>query len=462
MTLQRFFILIATFLILACSSSSDNKGAAPFIDGTSDSGGGNGIENKAYEAYIVKPENLPAYKNIVAPKLKKILALSPIGAEKALPLFQRWVLYKTWYIAPVSLGTISKEVIGVSFSKDNTEQLAIQTKRSIWMNSTRFHQMSQDDQATLIIHEMVMSLYYLKYKTWEEISNDRLLTPQPLTPEDLEMLHELYPPTPLKPFDSDDYENIRTVTAGFLGEIHFNSAEEVDALLISKKFDPRFTFLMGTGDGVTYKARFEFSATSLTDVEFMRIVNSAELLGRTPNKCHGLRFQDPFDCTFSIRLIDVALKGGPKYLQNLLQVNSSNPAFPISFAGMTQFGETYHAGTIEFVDFKKRISTYILLSNPFPTSPVIGTKFYSVTMVFVEDLTQSNSVPTLLGLIAAPGVVIGTDAKNPRECSYGKPTVSSLQTDAILSYAEHLTDLEKKLLRAAAIRRPVSTTCIQY
>src|SRR5262249_1430912 len=85
---------------VSCSSSN----SLSIRDGTSDSGGGNGVDNKVYERYIVHPENLPVFQQFLAPKLQQLAMLAP-HPELVIPVIKRWTLYKTWYIAPVKLDT---------------------------------------------------------------------------------------------------------------------------------------------------------------------------------------------------------------------------------------------------------------------------------------------------------------------------------------------------------------------
>jgi hypothetical protein len=145
----------------AGATGNPNAPAGNMADGTTDGNGGNGINGKMYESYIVDPTSLPAYKNLLQPKLEMLLKLAE--KEQGTPDknvnagYKKMFLSKTWYVAPVSLNTLNKKTIGVEFTKENTEQLAIQTTNEVWINSTAFEKMSEQEQATLLVHEFAMS-----------------------------------------------------------------------------------------------------------------------------------------------------------------------------------------------------------------------------------------------------------------------------------------------------------------
>ncbi len=139
-----------------------------YVDGTTDGNGGNGVDGKMYESYIVNPIELPAFKNVILDQLKIFEAILPRSGpdaytdedilrqrERAKKIF----LGKTWYIAPISLKSLNKKSIGVEFSQENTEQLAIQTEHEVWINADAFNKMTEKEQATLIVHELTMTFY---------------------------------------------------------------------------------------------------------------------------------------------------------------------------------------------------------------------------------------------------------------------------------------------------------------
>lgn len=459
----RTFLVMALFSMLACTNSSvtGGNGKMPFDDGTSDSGGGNGVENKAYEAYIVKTEQLPAFKKLIAPKIEQLTRLAPDSA-RSMSIVRRWLLYKTWYIAPVALNTISKDVIGVSFSSDQTEQLALQTKKSVWINLARFNQMSQQDQATLIIHEMVMSLYYLKFKSWEQVCTEKIYPDITCSGQETDLLNEMFPGSTPKPFDADDYENIRAVTGAFLGDFPFRTYQDLDQFLIQNNFDRRFTFGLGmTGDSHQERVIFN-NDVKISPQELEDVLNLAPALNQQPDQCRSLRFNQTFDCRFSFAKVPVKNSQGYEFPFLVLQTDSQDGTLPISFGGgTTAFGEAT-GSSVEFVSLNRKLYYFLFSPFPGPTSPTVGTFFRSTVLVLMQDTSIPGSPKTLLGLISIPGIVTGANASYPGECTFAKPAAQSPMNDVVTVYSRHLDDFQKNLLRVRATSMPPFTSCKQW
>ncbi len=141
-----------------------------------------GSSNDPNAKYAVDPSSLSAYKKYLEPIASNIaLRESAANGNSNNGYFtalrwQNFLKYKTWYVGPVDLPKISKDVLGTSFSSDQTQQLAFQTATTIWIQQDLFSQMTERDQANLLIHEFVMGVYFLKYKSFTEfcrIANDR-------------------------------------------------------------------------------------------------------------------------------------------------------------------------------------------------------------------------------------------------------------------------------------------------
>jgi hypothetical protein len=409
----------------------------------------------------VRVDQLPAYKALIAPKIDKLLAMAPMG-PRALPIIKKWLLYKTWYIAPVSLSTISKDVIGISFSNDKTEQLALQTKRSIWINSQRFGQMTIQDQATLIIHEMVMSLYYLKFKSWENICFEKIYPDIKCDPKEMDLMNELFPGTDPKPFDSDDYENIRTVTGVLVNDFPFKTMLEVDNFLMQNKFDRRFTFGLGMEDNGTRQKFILRNDEKLPVETFNEVLESAKMLNQLPNECRGVRFKTPMACGFKFR--QTTRKLGPMYEFPVIELTtrSYNNGNPFEFVNTLNIANaTITGSSVEWVEQKKKLYYWMFNTDPFPTPLKAGTMFRSLVLVTLQDLAVESPAHTLLGIQSIPGVVTG---KNPRydDCVYAKPTATSILDDVVVAQSSHLTDFDKALLGTRASSMPPMTSCRQF
>lgn len=450
-------ILCSVFFI-ACDSSSNKV----IVDGTSDSGGGNGIENKAYEAYIVKPENLPAYKTYIEPKMQQIRSLMPKEADPK--ILDRWLLYKTWYLAPVELKTISKEIIGVSFASDKTEQLAIQTRKSVWLDSVKFNKMTMQDQATLMIHEMVMSLYYLKNKSWEDVCKEKIFFSAQCTQQAIDIYNDIFPGEEPRPFDHTDYENIRAVTGIFMGHLDIKTIEDVDSILIQNHFDRRFTAKGMFNASENEKEQIIYSTNSNVDFDVIeKMLQTSKILNKFPNHCKGISTQQEYDCNLVYsKTVTMKKSGGfniqvPTLVFNILPEKNS-----VSAIGLQMFdqGSPIQSSTVEFVSQKVKIHFFTALPGHYPTPAVLGTPFRSAVIVAYQDLSTSDASLTFLGFITTPGVIIDTTSTSGLGCRFDKPAATSINSDAILVYSKYLSSLELNYLKFRSRSFPVFTSCI--
>ncbi len=155
------FTLIAWILTIfvGCKPRGQSPAHTPpasMTQGTADSGGGNTFNGKPLESYIVDITLLPAFKNQVEPILEDLKYFS-VGNYA----FQFLIKNKAWYFIPEDLTTLPKEKIG---SAVHSEQAALQDFKQIWINSKIFDAMtSEEDQAKLILHELLMGLKLLKF-----------------------------------------------------------------------------------------------------------------------------------------------------------------------------------------------------------------------------------------------------------------------------------------------------------
>lgn len=194
--------------IQTTNSSGNNLG------GTSSTGGGNGINKKPLEAYITDLTTLDAYKNYVTPIIEKLKADFPDLAAD----FMHISLERDWYIIPIDLDQISKNVLG---SYGITDQMALQDLKKVWINKKLFEEMSEQDQAILITHEILMGIRLMAFKNKQDQCIAHSYR-QMLTADTIEFKKQkqncrmTYPQvsgaaaTDFK-LNSDDYDNIRSL-----------------------------------------------------------------------------------------------------------------------------------------------------------------------------------------------------------------------------------------------------------
>lgn len=228
-------------------------------DGTGDFGGGNGRNNKVFESYIIQVRDLPEYKNLLEPISTKIDPLmndpkdpgdskeQQKRKQNQLSILEALASTKTWYLAPISLAQIEKDKLGVEFSKDPIQQLAIQTDHEVWIDASIYHKMNQTERAQLILHEIVMIWYQARFLSLKDLCL-KMATCQLDDLEKFEQAIKLNPkmaskfePEPKRPLSTKDYSMIRGAT-GYLFQNYALIKEHADYLRFVQtfNFDRRF------------------------------------------------------------------------------------------------------------------------------------------------------------------------------------------------------------------------------
>lgn len=284
--------------------------------GTTSGSGGNGVANKAYESYIRDPLKLPAYLQYIKPIYDHITAVSPNAKDSSnIDIFR----IKTWYFVPQNLKTLPKGAIGVSFLRGKMQQLALQTERAIWVDSTIFDASttSLEDQADLILHEAVMTLYTMKFKKISEMLKigDRLGVNQG-NPTNIEMMDALMPPVPRRILNAEDYENIRTMMSWLKTEGRTATYKELVLQLRANDFDQRFAGQDEEKIENPENAKFiELSNSGLED-SFER----AKVVGRWPSLCRSLGESKETPCALGFAKGVIGLSGFHNYPVPILKM----------------------------------------------------------------------------------------------------------------------------------------------
>lgn len=453
-------LLVISAMFFACTSSDSTTK----LVGTADSGGGNGIENKAYESYIINPRNLPAFKNILEPKIKYLAEIMPKNNDiDELEIIYRWLFYKTWFLAPVELETISKETIGVSFSKNGTEQLAIQSKKSVWLDSRKFSQMTEKDQAALIAHEMVMSLYYLKNKSWDDVCKEKIYYSSACGhKESMMLMNELFPGLNPQPYNSDDYENIRRVTGIFLGEYVFSSYKDLDDMLIVNSFDRRFTVAMGLD--VSDDMEYDLEAESVQSEEYLDPVSiehafkQAKLFNSETKTCIGINSKSEVSCRSRfVSMVSSTFHGNTF---GYLEVSDDQGLLNTIRMSLYSTESKIRASVFEYTKLKKKLYIIMAYPNPYPTPLKVGEQFRSGLIYLTKDISIDNAPMKLTGIVSSIGVVyeIGTQ-NNSMGCKYAKPSSSNLNTDTLVMFNRSVDTDDYKTMRIRSIFLPPFTFC---
>lgn len=160
-----FSALSLTFFV-GCNTRKQTQGSnlprdpvatgGPKSEGTVDSGGGNTFNGKPLESYAIKVRELPAFKN----KVEALLENQGLQSTRVKAVFDYILDKKTWYLIPGELKKLPSEKIA---SAVGTDQAALQDFKQVWLNQNIFDEMKEDDQATLLVHELLMGLRLLRF-----------------------------------------------------------------------------------------------------------------------------------------------------------------------------------------------------------------------------------------------------------------------------------------------------------
>lgn len=167
-------VLLSSFLLASCSEKGPQntllKGpiSSPTSDigtggGTSDrGGGGNLIQGKPIDSYVVDITQFEEYKNLIQPMDQFINETT--FREVEFKLLKAAAKRMTWYLVPVELDELPKEKINTPFS---SIQGARQYEKEIFLSQPILDQMTSEDRATLILHELVMVLFRVQFDEFE-------------------------------------------------------------------------------------------------------------------------------------------------------------------------------------------------------------------------------------------------------------------------------------------------------
>jgi hypothetical protein len=258
--------------------------------GTKDTGGGNGLNNQVLEAYTVNPLELPATKAYLLPIIEKLTTESlKWPSQKGKDYWYSFFKLKTWYIAPVKLKPIPNEVLGISASQNESQQLAVQTAREIWIDSELFdapdvtEEAKMIRQSKLIAHEYIMSIYFLRFKKLFEICEIFKSNEESCDLKELEDLEKIFPTPENKHLISDNYADIREGTNYFLNLASLVSLPDFFKFLNSKNFDKR---LFNDDQFASDKSVIESETfTTMPNSSLQIMLDTARLTNRLPTKC---------------------------------------------------------------------------------------------------------------------------------------------------------------------------------
>lgn len=164
-------VALVSVLLCSCQPPGKSGGENPTVQiqgtgtsgngsmqgGTDQTGGGNGVNGVALDAFIQPVMNDPTYKKFVVPIIEVLSVKYPRLAAD----FYHISVNRDWYFIPVDLPQISKNILGTYAP---TDQLALQDLNKIWIDKKRYDDMSEQAQGFLLVHEIMMGIRLMKYK----------------------------------------------------------------------------------------------------------------------------------------------------------------------------------------------------------------------------------------------------------------------------------------------------------
>ena len=194
--------------------------------GPGDGGGGDTCQGKLIESYRVEIFKTDSYVQYLNPLLKNLSEKIQSNYPNLIFMMGFNQPNKNWYIVPCALNKLSAAKKGLFL---DTDQAALQTESEIYIDQNIFEKMSREEQAKLILHETVMSVYLLKYLYLSEIFLNIDFSAM--------NLWKMYQPEPRQPLNAKDHQNIRALTHLIWSQ---NLPDDLKSVFANHQFDKRF------------------------------------------------------------------------------------------------------------------------------------------------------------------------------------------------------------------------------
>ena len=178
--LNRILALLAVTALIGCVENGpkpkqtphDKSGLQDAISentssqGTIDGGGGNMINGRPLEDYIVDVTQLPEYEAFISGLIEKVQEASIYHMGYGYNLsnvLKSAIDLKTWYILPVRLESIDREKLGLPVYSD---QYALQTHNEVFIDGPLREEIKDMSAlGKILLHELVMSAKLLKFSS---------------------------------------------------------------------------------------------------------------------------------------------------------------------------------------------------------------------------------------------------------------------------------------------------------
>lgn len=296
--------------------SSDAPPPAIGMKGTGDSGGGNGVNNKVFEAYIVDITETSEWREFLQPINDKLAAILKTESDRL--FFTSIAKRMKWYIVPLRLAPLSKKQIGLEVSQDPIEQLALQNEKEIWIDKKFYDDSSSEERARLLTHEIFLAYYRIQFKKFGELCAMYSKDPtancdgEEQIPEYMRELHDQkFGPQPPRSLNKSDYANIRAMTDWVFRQYADATYESYWAEYKRNGFDKR---LIPSAFGGPVNHVSSDSSTDASEAwsgaEILQLLQSSQTLDLMPKYC-GTSYATSFtaSCSVSVQADPGAIPG---------------------------------------------------------------------------------------------------------------------------------------------------------
>lgn len=422
-------LVVACQFLSACSGSGQGTNKSPLAPqlqemGTGDGGGGNAIDYKMLESHLIDPREMNLVKNRLNPMFQKMFN-SP-DSEQAYNYFGM----KNWYLAPIKLKTIPKEVIGIEFTADRHQQVAIQTEQAIWIDSNIFEKMDENEKARLLAHEVLMSVYLTRFLTLEDLcKTHQRMTEGEVCEELSEEMSNLpqYQPEAQRKLTEVDYERIRAMTAWFF-------RNEADLSL--EKYT-KHAQQIGFSDKRFYSRDSEDNL-KISQKDLMLALEKTRMSGRLMSTCKAVNTKKSFNCEVSW---EQGTQADPKFANAVINYVQ----FTVRDSATKKVIQSSKAAIHETIDHhlnRVDATTYLASLVPLELMATQQSGHQESMVMIAFDLDRSGKL-SVKNLLFSPQIFVQSsfiDEKREENgevytCeirSFTRPHPKSLETDLVL------------------------------
>jgi len=414
-------------------TNQGNNSGSPIAtsEGTNSSGGGTGVDGRVFESYSVNPASLPAYAKFIKPLLKNIKRSGYNFIQ-----YENIFKSKPFYIAPVALKKLSKDDLGVSFLKSDTQQIARQSLKEIWIDKEIFDTMAEKDQAELLVHEFIMSMYFFKFISFKEMCKVSSYAGgiwgdkhEECSEETVQIVDTKMPAENARTLNQEDNENIRYVTDWLLKNAK-NPISELDfvKILNFKNFDKRFF------NPRTYEPeRKSPEDIPISVKDLLSAINASALTNQMPDTC--LAHPDAEEVPCKVEFNEATIKHFDRSL-SALSITVKSKDTIIASAIMKVSEQAFDRSGTESLKLdgnfdENGTSIYSIWITDWRSKINVGDRMYNGELIFRKS-EENNRQLTLDSLTFKMGIISSIDKNSNPSCNAITPKNNSIENGFVM------------------------------